>query len=286
MQKSVVVPLHHHILAMHEIIQSHIRKCTSNGQKYKCIAFFTTARIAGFMSELFLARWPEHYSPKNLWEIHSRKSQSHRINVAKQFTAGDNCILFSSDVSARGVDYPNVSFVLQVGAPSEKAQYIHRLGRTARAGQAGEGVLMLCDFERVFMKEVEDLEISPLTTPAILQEQVQQEQQCLRQLLESNERLKASGASAYQAFLGYYNSNMRRLKLQSKQELVLIANEYATMIGFPEGQPPALLAKTVGKMQLKDVAGIRIDRGGSAERGGRGRNSNRGRGGRGVKTLR
>ncbi|KAL7520197.1 hypothetical protein ACHAWX_004943 [Stephanocyclus meneghinianus] len=282
MQRYLVVPLQHHILAMQHILQQHIQERTDQGRNYKIIVFFTTARIAGFMAELFLARFFEQYSSNNLWEIHSRKSQSHRLKVAQQFTRGNNCLLFSSDVSARGVDYPDVTFVLQVGAPSDKAQYIHRLGRTARAGQAGAGVLLLCDFERVFMKELEDLEITPLTLPpTIIDDQVQQERQSLHQLLQTNDKLKDSAASAYQAFLGYYNSNIRRLRLQNKLELVEIANEFSTLIGFPEGQPPALLAKTVGKMQLKDVPGICVDQTGGAERGrGGGRGEGRGFSGR------
>ena len=43
-------------------------------------------------------------------------------------------LLFTSDVSARGMDYPDVTAVVQVGLPSDRAQYVHRLGRTARAG--------------------------------------------------------------------------------------------------------------------------------------------------------
>jgi ATP-dependent RNA helicase MSS116 len=68
-------------------------------------------------------------------EIHSRLSQSKRTKVSDQFRDGDNLVMFSSDVSARGLDYPDVTSVIQVGMPSDRAQYIHRLGRTARAGK-------------------------------------------------------------------------------------------------------------------------------------------------------
>jgi len=73
-------------------------------------------------------------------EMHSRKSQAQRTRVADQFRDGDNLIMFSSDVSARGMDYPDVTAVVQVGMPSEKAQYIHRIGRTGRAGSKGIAV--------------------------------------------------------------------------------------------------------------------------------------------------
>jgi superfamily II DNA/RNA helicase len=68
-------------------------------------------------------------------------------------------VLFSSDVSARGVDYPDVTFILQVGL-TERKQYIHRLGRTARAGKEGSGLLLLCNFEKFFLRELNDLPIT------------------------------------------------------------------------------------------------------------------------------
>ena len=50
-------------------------------------------------------------------EIHSRKSQSHRTKVSDQFRGSSCGVLVSSDVSARGVDYPDVTLVIQVGHP-------------------------------------------------------------------------------------------------------------------------------------------------------------------------
>ena len=64
------------------------------------------------------------------------------------------------------MDYPDVSSVIQVGLPSDRAQYIHRIGRTARAGKEGTGGLLLCEFEKFFLREVKDLPIihaNPLT---------------------------------------------------------------------------------------------------------------------------
>jgi len=259
-QKSLVTPIEHQMIALEHVMQDHIEQAKHANQAYKIIVFFTTARVAGFMAELFRAdpRYP-HYNDKNLLEMHSRKSQSYRTNVAKKFTEQSNVILFSSDVSARGVDYPNVSAVIQIGAPSEKAQYVHRLGRTARAGNAGVGIIILSDFERVFLQDIADFNVEPITGMTLTSEEAQQEQERLHQLLSSNEALEQSAKAAYQAFLGYYNSNIRRLKIKGKDDLVRIANGYATVIGFPPDDPPALQAKTVGKMGLKGVPGIKID---------------------------
>ena len=74
-----------------------------------------------------------------VFEIHSRMSQASRNRASNSFREARRGILFTSDVSARGIDYPRVSLVLQYGAPANKDSYIHRLGRTARAGNKGKG---------------------------------------------------------------------------------------------------------------------------------------------------
>jgi len=75
---------------------------------YKVVVFFTTARLTQFYSELFMEMGIE------VLEIHSRKSQSQRTKVSDKFRDGKNLIMFTSDVSARGMDYPDVSTVIQV----------------------------------------------------------------------------------------------------------------------------------------------------------------------------
>lgn len=74
------------------------------------IIFCVTARLTQFYAELF-----EKMGAPAL-EMHSRKSQSARTKAADAFRNGNNVIMFTSDVSARGVDYPDVSLVIQVGA--------------------------------------------------------------------------------------------------------------------------------------------------------------------------
>jgi ATP-dependent RNA helicase MSS116 len=75
---------------------------------FKVIVFFTTARITQLYANLFvLMGFP-------VMEIHSRLSQSRRDTVSKVFRESSQSILFTSDVSARGMDYPDVTRVIQV----------------------------------------------------------------------------------------------------------------------------------------------------------------------------
>ena len=137
-----------------------------------CI-FFATARLTQLYAELF------NGIGIKVLEMHSRKSQPQRTRVAEEFREGSRCVMFTSDVSARGMDYPDVTAVVQVGLPSDRAQYVHRLGRTARAGKAGGGHLLLADFESFFLSSLRDLPLQ--TRPPLAAAEVAALQPVLRQ---------------------------------------------------------------------------------------------------------
>jgi ATP-dependent RNA helicase MSS116 len=111
-QELVTVEMHEIIQTVAAILARELRK-----PDYKIIIFFTTARVTGFMAQLF------QRMGVNALEIHSRKSQAQRTKTSDIFRDGKNLVLFSSDVSARGMDYPDVTFVLQVGL-TEREQCI------------------------------------------------------------------------------------------------------------------------------------------------------------------
>eukprot|EP00967_Tisochrysis_lutea_P087786 scaffold124252_cov30-Tisochrysis_lutea.AAC.2 len=148
------------------------------------------------------------------------------------------------------MDYPDVTAVIQLGLPSDKAQYIHRLGRTARAGKDGGGFLLLADFEACFLRQLHDLPVT--NRPPLDEAQVDALAPSIRAAFASLPAL--THAAAYQAYLGFYNSHLKRLNW-SREECVARANEYAcTVLGL--SSPPPLEAKTIGKMGLKGVPGL------------------------------
>lgn len=102
---------------------------------FKAIIFAPTAALVDFYGQI-LEKIPG-LPPVSV--LHSRVSQSKRTNVTNAFREANNGILVATDVVARGMDFPRVTNVLQVGIPADKESYIHRLGRTARAGAEGRG---------------------------------------------------------------------------------------------------------------------------------------------------
>lgn len=110
---------------------------------FKAIAFFNNTSTVQLFAELFnyLTRSVPNLPP--VYSIHSGLDQRQRTRAADLFRRAGSGILISSDVTARGMDFPNVTHVLQFGVPPERDQYIHRLGRTGRANKTGQGWLIV-----------------------------------------------------------------------------------------------------------------------------------------------
>lgn len=224
---------------------------------HKVIVFMATARLTQLYAQVFNALADIGIFKAKALEIHSRRSQAQRTRTSEEFRTSQQAILFSSDVSARGMDYPDVSFVLQVSLPSDKAQYVHRLGRTARAGKSGQGMLLLADFEKYFLRQLEELpvETAPAVPKAELDPLWYSTEAALVKVHRANPQI---GGMAYQAWLGFYNSFCGKLRW-SKRELVERANNYALEC-LKLAEVPSLEPKTVGMMGLKGIPGLRIER--------------------------
>ncbi|KAH9974767.1 P-loop containing nucleoside triphosphate hydrolase protein [Lactifluus volemus] len=108
-----------------------------------------------------------------IYEIHSKRSQHQRSTASDAFRRDRSgaAILVTSDVSARGIDYPGVTRVIQVGIPGSTEQYIHRIGRTGRAGKDGRADLILLPFEQTFVRyQLSDVPIKELSHSRLLNE--------------------------------------------------------------------------------------------------------------------
>mmetsp|Transcript_12880 Transcript_12880/g.36306 ORF Transcript_12880/g.36306 Transcript_12880/m.36306 type:complete len:627 (+) Transcript_12880:163-2043(+) len=236
-----------------EALASILERETKSNKDYKIIVFFTTARLTGFLAELFNS--VKSKTGYDVLEIHSRKSQKQRERASEEFRKRKNAIMFSSDVTARGMDYPDVSFVLQVSL-TDRSQYIHRLGRTARAGKDGKGGLLLADYEQHHMvrKELADMPLESTTIPKL--DNASAAVTRAIQNVSTTKELRISAEQAYRAWLGYYNGHLKKVKWD-KKTLVQQANMWGVEVGLTE--QPSLQKRTIGKMGLRGTPGLVIE---------------------------
>ncbi|RBP07428.1 ATP-dependent RNA helicase RhlE [Roseiarcus fermentans] len=89
--------------------------------------------------------------------IHGNKSQNQRVRTLDNFKSGATRILVATDIAARGIDVDNVSHVVNFELPDVPEAYVHRIGRTARAGASGRAISLCDNGERALLRQIEKL---------------------------------------------------------------------------------------------------------------------------------
>lgn len=94
--------------------------------------------------------------------IHSGKEQSDRNSAMAAFRSGSNNLLIATDVTARGIDIPNVDYVVNYDLPDDPEFYVHRVGRTGRGKEKGKAVSFCSTEERELLKTIEGFVSKPI----------------------------------------------------------------------------------------------------------------------------
>ncbi len=134
--------------------------------------------------------------------IHGNKSQNNRVKALAAFKDGSCAILVATDIAARGIDVPGVELVLNYDLPNVPEVYVHRIGRTARAGASGLAVSLVSGEDRGLLRDIERLikkQIEVVAPPAGLPvasavEEPRREQQQQRRQPQQNKARAGSGA--------------------------------------------------------------------------------------------
>lgn len=107
--------------------------------KKKILVFLSSGKQVRFVYEAF-----RHLQPGlTILHLHGRQKQAARLEITKRFSNSRYACLFSTDVAARGLDFPAVDWVVQVDCPEDSDTYIHRVGRTARFEHDGRAVMFV-----------------------------------------------------------------------------------------------------------------------------------------------
>ena len=89
--------------------------------------------------------------------IHGNKSQGARTKALAEFKTGDLTVLVATDIAARGIDIDMLPHVVNYELPNVPEDYVHRIGRTGRAGAQGEAISLVCPDENGFLRDIERL---------------------------------------------------------------------------------------------------------------------------------
>jgi ATP-dependent RNA helicase MSS116 len=259
-----------------------------NGEElrpFKAIVYFNSTAETKISADVFnnVRRTSEFrqssLSGMTMLEINSRLSQALRTRSADNFRRAREGILFSSDVTARGMDFPDVTHVIQVGVPRDRETYIHRIGRTARAGKEGEGWLFMHKGEQDALRKrlgrlpiTIDSDSLPSAAADMSQELPESTPvgKTVNQLKEAFTEIPAmSKIQSYMGQLGTTTTNF-----SNKGEALQALNEMS-LHGYGMNSPPEINPRVAQLMGLRGLAGARVGDG-SRREGGFSRGGDRG----------
>jgi ATP-dependent RNA helicase DDX10/DBP4 len=130
-QNYVVIPLPEKLDTLWSFLRANVKK--------KILVFASSGKQVRFVYEAF-----RHLQPGiPLLHLHGRQKQTARLDITTKFSDSKSICLFSTDVAARGLDFPSVDWVVQLDCPEDADTYIHRVGRTARFERDGRAILFL-----------------------------------------------------------------------------------------------------------------------------------------------
>ncbi|KAF8911174.1 P-loop containing nucleoside triphosphate hydrolase protein [Gymnopilus junonius] len=89
--------------------------------------------------------------------IHGDMSQSQRLGALAKFKSGSRKILVATDIASRGLDIPSVDVVINYDVPQHSKDYIHRVGRTARAGRSGKAITLVSQYDVELIQRIEEV---------------------------------------------------------------------------------------------------------------------------------
>ncbi|XP_063284712.1 ATP-dependent RNA helicase DDX18 [Pelobates fuscus] len=173
-------------------------------RKKKMMVFFSSCMSVKYHYELL------NYIDLPVMAIHGKQKQTKRTTTFFQFCNADSGILLCTDVAARGLDIPEVDWIVQYDPPDDPKEYIHRVGRTARGIDGkGHALLILRPEELGFLRYLKQAKV-PLSEFEFSWSKISDIQSQLEKLIEKNYYLHKSAQEAYKAYIRAYDSHSHK----------------------------------------------------------------------------
>ncbi|KXS97415.1 hypothetical protein AC578_8830 [Pseudocercospora eumusae] len=217
-QNYVITPLPEKLDALWSFIQS--------AKKSKIVVFFSTTKQVRFVYESF-----RHMQPGiPLLQLFGRQKQTTRLETTEKFSRAKYSCLFTTDVVARGIDFPAVDWVVQVDCPEDADTYIHRVGRTARYERDGRAVMFLDPSEEEGMLTRLEQKKVPIERINIRNKKKTSVKNQLQKQCFEYVQLKELGRKAFISYVKalHYQKDKEIFNLEKYQ-----LEEYASSMGLP-----------------------------------------------------
>ncbi|KAF7794117.1 hypothetical protein EIP86_005247 [Pleurotus ostreatoroseus] len=190
-QGYVVCPSDRRFLLLFTFLKKHLKK--------KIVVFFSSCNSVKYHAELL------NYIDVPVLDLHGKQKQQKRTNTFFEFCNAESGILLCTDVAARGLDIPRVDWIIQYDPPDDPRDYIHRVGRTARAGKVGKSLMFLLPSELGFLRYLKEAKV-PLNEFTFPADKIANVQSQLEKLLQKNYFLHQSARDGYRSYLQAYAS--------------------------------------------------------------------------------
>lgn len=165
----------------------------------KTIVFFGTCDSTDYFHYV-LSNLP-NFPP--IFHIHGKMPQRKREKVYSSFESAEFGVLLTTDLIARGIDFPNIDWIVQFDPPKSPDSFIHRIGRTARAGKTGQTVIFLRTHEENYIDFLRNREVKVELMEGI-EEQTESWEREIDEIVTSDRDVYECAQRAFVSYIRYY----------------------------------------------------------------------------------
>ncbi|TVY89697.1 ATP-dependent RNA helicase [Lachnellula willkommii] len=189
--------------------------------KKKIIVFFSSCNCVKYHAELL------NYIDLPVLDLHGKQKQDKRSRTFFEFCNAKQGVLVCTDVAARGLDIPDVDWIVQFDPPDDPRDYIHRVGRTARgANGKGRSLMFLQPSEVGFLSYLKEAKV-PIVEFDFPAKKIVNVQSQLEKLISQNHYLNQSAKNGYKSYIQAYASHsLRTIFDVNKLDLVKLARSF------------------------------------------------------------
>ncbi|CAG9814893.1 unnamed protein product [Phaedon cochleariae] len=217
----------------------------------KAMLFLPTCATVDYWSNIF-----PHIIPKKLelsvLAIHG-KMKAKRNKIMEKYRTIEKGLLLCTDVMARGIDIPEVDWVLQWDPPASASAFVHRVGRTARQGQQGSSLLLLLENEEAyvpFIKNNQRVELNPLEDGST-NEKIDELREYIRNIHRSDRAIMEKATQAFVSHVRAYSKHACSLLFKIKPTYVVCSQYLVETLHKPfQELPLGAVGATYGLLKL------------------------------------